>query len=499
MRRSALLAAHLAALGLLLWAPLARAEQVRLTFLHVNDIYEYRPVDGRGGLAELMTVLDRQRAASPNPLFTFGGDLLSPSLASNLTRGAHMVAFLNALAPAAAVPGNHEFDFGTGNFVTRIGESAFPWVASNLSGVDGVLPSLLVEAGGVKVGFAGVLTTGTARMSTAKGAVLADERTALEAAAHDLRARGAEVVVALTHLDLDDDRRLANTVKGIDLILGGHDHDPVSIMENGPLVLKAGHDAHWLGMVDLVVDRPAPGKTGPTTVRTGGWRFVPVADETPAPALAGLLAATDALMGEALEAPLGRLATPMDSRGTTVRGGEAAMGNLVADALGAHFGADMALINGGGLRGNRQYPPNHVLTRRDLLAEMPFGNTVVLLEISGAELLKVLEHTLSAVENKGGRFPQLSGLTIAYDPAKPAGRRVVRARAGGKPLEPNRLYRLATTDYLAGGGDGYGPLKAAKRLVGAEAAPLLVNVVADYVAARGSVSPVIEGRVTAVR
>lgn len=497
MRRGALLL--LAALGLLLRPPEAWAEQVRLTFLHVNDIYEYRPVDGRGGLAELLTVLERERGASPNPLFTFGGDLLSPSLASNLTKGAHMVAFLNALAPAAAVPGNHEFDFGAANFAARIKESAFPWVASNLSGVEGVHPSLLVEAGGVKVGFAGILTTDTPRMSSAEGAGFADERTALEAAARDLRARGAEVVVALTHLNLEDDRRLAGTVKGIDLILGGHDHDPVSIMESGPLVLKAGHDAHWLGVVDLVVDRPDPGQAGPTTARAGGWRFVPVADEAPAPALAGRLAETDALMGEALDTPLATLATPMDSLTATVRGGEAAIGNLVADALSAHFGADMALVNGGGLRGGRRYPPGHHLTRRDLLAELPFGNTAVLLEISGAELLKVLEHTLSAVENRGGRFPQVAGLAIAYDPAGPAGRRVVRVTVAGRPLAPAGRYRLATTDYLARGGDGYGPLKAAKRLVDTEAAPLLVNVVSDYVAAKGHVAPKVEGRVITVR
>ncbi|KIL99257.1 5'-nucleotidase [Paramagnetospirillum magnetotacticum MS-1] len=490
-----------AALSLLVLALASRAmaEQVRLTFLHVNDIYEYRPVEGKGGLAELLSVLDRERGRTPNPVFTFGGDLLSPSLASNATKGAHMIAFFNALAPAAAVPGNHEFDFGTDNFVTRIKESTFPWVGSNISGVDGVRPSLITEIGGVKVGFLGVLTRATARMSTAQGATFTEERASAEATARQLRAQGAEIVVALTHQDLDDDRKLANSVKGIDLVLGGHDHDPVSILENGPLVLKAGHDAHWLGVVDLLVDRPDAGKTGPTTVRTEGWRFVPVAETQPAPALAALVAKTDALMGEALDAPLATLATPMDSRTTTVRGEEAAMGNLVADALRAHFDADMALINGGGLRGNRQYQPGSGLTRRDLLSEMPFGNTVMMVEVSGAQMLSVLEYTLSAVERKAGRFPQVSGISLTYDSTKPPGKRIILAQIGGKALEPKRLYRLATTDYLAGGGDGYQPLKDGKVLVNAEAAPLLVNVVSDYVAAQGTVAPKVEGRVTAVR
>ncbi|WP_068437627.1 bifunctional UDP-sugar hydrolase/5'-nucleotidase [Magnetospirillum sp. XM-1] len=488
-----------AVLALLVWAGEALAEQVRLTFLHVNDIYEYRPVEGKGGLAELLTVLEREKGRNPNPVFTFGGDLLSPSLASNVTKGSHMVEFFNALSPVAAVPGNHEFDFGTANFTAQIKASTFPWVGSNIGGVEGVKPLLLQEIGGVKVGFLGVLTQATARMSTAEGASFSDERATAEAVIAQLRAQGAELVVALTHLDLDDDRKLAGAVKGIDLVLGGHDHDPISILENGPLVLKAGHDAHWVGMVELLVDRPDAGQTGPTTVSTLGWRFLPVAGEAPAPALAGVVAKTDSLLGEALGVPLATLATAMDSRTTTVRGEEAALGNLVADALSAHFGADMALINGGGLRGNRQYQPGQPLTRRDLLSEMPFGNTVMLVEISGAQLLNVLEFTLSAVEAKAGRFPQVSGLSISYDPARPPGKRIVKAMAGPKPLDLKRRYRLATTDYLAGGGDGYQALKDGKVLVNAEAAPLLVNVVADYAAAKGTVSPKIEGRVKAVR
>lgn len=488
-----------AVLALAAWTGGAWAEQVRLTFLHVNDVYEYHPVEGRGGLAELATVLERERGRNPNPVFTFGGDLLSPSLASNVTRGAHMVEFFNALGPVAAVPGNHEFDFGTANFAARVKESAFPWVGSNIAGVEGVRPSLLAEIGGVKVGFMGILTGRTSRMSSTQGATFADERTAAEATVRQLRAQGADVVVALTHLDLEDDRKLAGAVKGIDLVLGGHDHDPVSILENGPLVLKAGQDARWVGQVDLLVDRPDPGKTGPTTVATTGWRFLPVMGETPSPALAALADKTDALLGAALDVRLATLATPMDSRSTTVRGEEAALGNLVADALRAHFEADMALINGGGLRGNRQYQPGHSLTRRDLLSEMPFGNMVMLVEITGAQLRSVLEFTLSAVEAKAGRFPQVSGIAITYDPARPAGKRIVRVLTGGKPLDPKRRYRLATTDYLAGGGDGYQPLKAAKVLVNAEAAPLLVNVVGDYMAAKGTVAPKVEGRVTAVR
>ena len=488
-----------AVLALLALSTGAWAEQVRLTLMHVNDIYEYRPIEGKGGLAELQSVLERERATAPNPVFTFGGDLLSPSLASNITKGAHMIEFFNGLAPVAAVPGNHEFDFGVANFVARIKASTFPWVGSNITGVAGIQPLLLTEIGGVKVGFMGILTAQTTRMSSAEGAQFADERATAEATARQLRALGAEVVVALTHQDLDDDRRLANAVKEIDLILGGHDHDPVSILENGALVLKAGHDAQWLGMVELMVDRPDAGKTGPTTVRPAGWRFVPVTGLPAAPALAAVAGRTDALLGVALDQPLATLTTAMDSRTTAVRGDEAAIGNLVADALRSHFKADAALINGGGLRGNRQYAPGMALTRRDVLAEMPFGNAVEALDVTGAQLLAALEHGLSAVQAKAGRFPQVSGLTLTFDSTRPPGKRIVLANLGGKPIETKRTYRLATTDYLAGGGDGYVALKDAKVGVDASGGPLLAMVVMDYLAARGSVAPVVEGRVVAVR
>ncbi|MDO8605907.1 MAG: bifunctional UDP-sugar hydrolase/5'-nucleotidase [Phaeospirillum sp.] len=494
----------MAAAATLLWAGGAWAEQVRLTFLHVNDIYEYKAVNGKGGLAELLTRLEDMRERIPNTAFTFGGDLLSPALASNITKGAHMVEFFNTLAPVAAVPGNHEFDFGAANFAARIAESRFPWIGTNVLGADGkpfggMVPSVLAEIGGVKVGFLGILTGQTSRLAPAEGVAFTNEAAAARAMAAELRNQGAEVVVALTHQDIADDRRLAQDIRGIDLILGGHDHDPLSIKEDGALVVKAGHDAHWLAEVEMLVDRPDSGKTGPVKVSPLGWRFVQVAGALPSPKLAPLVARVDGLLGEALEVPLTTLATAMDSRTGAVRGAESAIGNLFADALRAHFKADVALINGGGLRGNREYSPGTKLTRRHILAEMPFGNAVMALDITGKQLLAVLEHGLSAVEAKAGRFPQVSGLTIAYDSAKPAGGRIVAAGVAGKPLEPERVYRLATTDYLGGGGDDYGALKAATVVVDASGGPLLANVVADYLSTHPTVFPQVEGRVAAVR
>jgi len=491
-------------LGCLVWASTATAEQVRLTFLHVNDIYEYHPSNGIGGLAELSTLLKRRSAETPNPSFTFGGDLISPSLASNMTKGAHLIALFNLLAPVAAVPGNHEFDFGPAVFAERIGESRFPWIGSNVLGADGapfggMVPSTIVEKGGVKIGFLGILTAHTGELALADGVTFANETETARSTARALRAKGAEIVVALTHLDIEQDRALARTVPEIDLILGGHDHDPIAIKESGALVVKAGQDAQWLGEVEMLVDRPDSGQSGKTTVTPLGWRFESVRDVPPDPALSPVIAATDALLNEALDQPLAVLEQPLDSRTGIVRGGEAAIANLFADALRAHFGADAALINGGGLRGNRLYPAGATFNKRDVLTEMPFGNAVMLLEINGAQLRAALEYGLTGLDSKAGRFPQVSGLSVSYDPSRPAGQRIISVAIGGAPLQDNKLYRLATSDYLGHGGDGYAGLKQARVIVDSSGGPLLTNVVGDYLAANPRVAPRIEGRLTAVR
>jgi 2',3'-cyclic-nucleotide 2'-phosphodiesterase (5'-nucleotidase family) len=496
-RRPLLLLAALLLLGL---PGAAAAETLRLTFLHVNDVYGHAPSNGEGGLAELGTMLERERAAARGPVFTtFGGDLISPSLASSMTQGRHMIGIFNALGTDVAVLGNHEFDFGPEVARQRIGESRFPWLGANVLDADGrvfggAVASVLRQAGGMTVGFVGVLTETTAELATTPGLRFAPALQVLRREAAALRAQGAELVVALTHLDLAEDRE-AQRLPGVDLVLGGHDHDPAAILENGVLMLKAGSDARWLGVVELEVERGAPGQ--PARIRRTGWRMLPNAGNPPHPAIAPLVAAVEAELDTALGQPLVPLLRPLDSRTAVVRTREAALGNVVADALRAHFGADVALMNGGGLRGNREYPAGSQFTRRDLLGEMPFGNAVVMLELDGATLAALLEHGLSQVADAAGRFPQLSGVTLRYDPRAEPGHRLRGVEVGGQPLDPARRYRLATTDYLQRGGDGYDMLPHARVLVDASGGPLLVNVVAEALLRGGPLAAVPEGRVVA--
>ena len=495
-------------LGGLGYAPLAGAalaappDIVTLTFLHLNDVYRYAPQGRFGGLAEMATLIGTERARAQGPVFqTFGGDLLSPSLASSVTHGAHMVQLMDAMGTDIAVLGNHEFDFGSEVTARRVAESRFPWLGANVRTGDGsqfggAIATTMREVDGLRVGFVGVLTTDTARLAPqAEGVVFTSEEDALRKGAAALRQAGADVVVALTHVNLAMDLKLAEAVRGIDLILGGHDHEPSELQyPPGAPVIKAASDARWLAVAELRVTRPDRAQGRPALVRSIAWKLVPNVDIPPSPKIVPMVVTIDARLAGILAVPLATLHAPLDSRTLTLRTGEAAIGDLVADALRGYFKADAALMNGGGLRGDRVYEAGHVLTRRDLLSEMPFGNAVEKLEVTGAMLREALENGVSLVEQRAGRYPQVSGITFTFDPAFPAGKRVGTVMVGGQPLVPERMYTLATTDYLASGGDGYAVLAAARVLVNASGGPLLVNVVAEAVAAAGGVATVPQGR-----
>jgi 2',3'-cyclic-nucleotide 2'-phosphodiesterase (5'-nucleotidase family) len=215
--------------------------------------------------------------------------------------------------------------------------------------------------------------------------------------------------------------------------------------------------------------------------------------------MAARVAAYEAKLSEQLDRPLTKTATLLDSRNAAVRGGEAAIGNLFADALRASMGADIALVNGGGFRGNRSYEPGTRLTRRDVLRELPFGNKAYLLELSGAQLRSVLEQAFAKAERLTGAFPQVSGLTIRADVTRPAGDRVVSVSVNGKPLDAAATYTLATNDFLARGGDGYEALKQARQLVGATDAKLLAELIMARLGAQDEVAPSIEQRIVVGR
>jgi 2',3'-cyclic-nucleotide 2'-phosphodiesterase (5'-nucleotidase family) len=216
---------------------------------------------------------------------------------------------------------------------------------------------------------------------------------------------------------------------------------------------------------------------------------------TPDPEVGAVVAKFEEVLSRALDVPIGATGVELDSRSATVRTGEAAIGNLFADAMRASAGADAAVTNGGGIRGGRIYQPGRTITRRDILAELPFGNRVVTVEVTGSDLKRALENGLSQLPAPNGRFPQVSGLVIDAEVRRPAGDRIVSLKVGGAPLDESRTYRVAINDFMLQGGDGYTAFRDATALLPPEDSPPMATEVIEYVIALGTVRTGVEGRI----
>lgn len=476
----------------------AWAADTKVTLLHVNDVYEIEPNKGLGGLAELASALKRQRARHRNAITVVAGDFLSPSLLSGRLKGAQMIDLFNRMGVDYVTFGNHEFDFGADVLKQRMSEAKFVWVSSNVFGKDGrpfggAVTTATRDVGGVKLGFLGLLTRETAAVSNpGENVVIRPEIEAAKQAVDSLKAEGAQVIVALTHMDVAQDRELARAVTGIDVILGGHEHDPITYYEHGVLISKTGSDARFLGVVDLKIHT---GEKGEKSIQPE-WALMANRDIRPEPAILARVRDYKGQLDQELSAQIGKTSVDLDTRATTLRTGETAIGNIVADALRENLHAHAALMNGGSIRGGGVIPAGSALTKGDIMKLLPFGSTGVLLKVKGWDVLAALENGVSEVENAAGRFPQISGMAFVYDPKAKAGSRVRSVTIDGKPLDPNAYYKLATNDYVARGADGYTALAGAELLTDPRFTILIANMTIDHIKACGSVAPTAEKRIS---
>ena len=472
------------------------ADLLHVTLLQINDHYVLEPVDGgrRGGMARLATLVRDLKRENPNTIFALAGDTISPSVESALMRGAQMVAALNAIGLDFATFGNHEFDFGPDVLLERMKESRFRWLSANVvdrrSGrpFGGASADVLVALGGVRVGLFGLTTAQTAQTSRPGSDVTFGQPVAAakEGAAR-LRAQGASVVVAVTHVTMAEDKAIA-AAADVDVILGGHEHEPLVAEEGKTLITKAGSDARYLVQIDVWLTHD-----GKLVERS--WRFREVSRRiAPDPAVEALVRDYARRLDRELDAVVGQSTVPLEARSATQRTEETNLGDFVADALRERVGSDVAVINGGAIRTNRTVPPGP-LTRRDVLSLLPFADTVVKLEMRGAELRAALEHGLAQTDRVGGGFLQLSGARIVWDPKLPPGRRIVDVSVGDKPLADETRYTVAVPGYLVRGGDGYTVFGRASMIIDAESGPQVSQVLLDAIAARGQIAPALDGRI----
>ena len=202
---------------------------------------------------------------------------------------------------------------------------------------------------------------------------------------------------------------------------------------------EAKQDGEYVIAIDLAI-KVEEGGAKRTVTWWPDFRIIDTKGAAEDPRVAELVKGFEAELSQEFDVPLAKVAVPFDSLNATVRTGEAAIGNLFADAIRKATGADAALLNGGGFRGNRRYEAGTEVTRRDVLKEMPFSNTTVVLEVTGAELRAALEHGLAKLGEASGRFPQVSGLEIEAIGTRPAGERIVAIRVGGAPLDDAARY-----------------------------------------------------------
>lgn len=475
------------------------ADSVEITLIVAGDLDTIDAGEVRGGFARLAGLVNRERAERRNVLFVHAGDAFSPSLLSGFDQGLHVVELLNMFAPDVFVPGNHEFDFGPAVFLRRISETAFPVVGANLLGPDGarlpgVEPSLMLELEGVRIGFVGLTTDKTYVKASPEDLRITDMVDALTTEAAALREAGADLVVAVVHADNAEDMRIVRS-RLADVVLSGDDHQ-LRLVYDGVTVLAESLDqAEMVAIVDLAVSiGERDGK------RTVDWepafRIVDTATVDPDPAVAGRIAELQHQLSAELDASLGVTAIALDSRRTTVRSGESAIGNLVADAMRAATGSDIAITNGGGIRGDREYAAGSELSRRDILAELPFGNKTVVVELTGAQILAAIENGISAVEEGSGRFPHVSGLSFDAELARPRGQRVTSLQIDGEEFDPGATYRVATNDFMYRGGDGYRVFADGTVVVSAADGNLMASEVMAYVRAKGTEGAAVSGRIT---
>jgi 2',3'-cyclic-nucleotide 2'-phosphodiesterase (5'-nucleotidase family) len=222
---------------------------------------------------------------------------------------------------------------------------------------------------------------------------------------------------------------------------------------------------------------------------------IDTATVTPDPEVAAVVAGFETVLDKHLDTPIGTTAVELDSNNGTVRSRESAVGNLVADAMRWSAQTEVAVTNGGAIRGGRTYPAGAILTRRDVLTELPFGNRLVTIDISGSAVAAAIENGLSVLPNPSGRFPQVSGLTIEAEASRPPGRRVLSIKVGDAPLDPSRSYSVATNDFLARGGDDYTTFRDAKPVLPIADSPLLAYEVIDYIKFVGTIRTGVDGRI----
>ena len=431
-----------------------------LTILFFNDFhahfepFEVTGTEGEvGGLARLAGLADEVRAeneAAGVPTFLLiAGDMLQGTPYSTVYRGEAEFACLNEMAVSAMCLGNHEFDYGQQNLRDLMALANFPVLSANIrvtgeAGDDAFTQKIAwLEAGDKRVLVIGLTTPETPITTAPRNVVGLAFDEAAPTAEDIIKEYGedADVIVGLTHLGFENDLALAKAVPALDVVVGGHTHTEVDTPAKvgDTLVCSAYEYGIYLGRMDLDVDDEG-------AVSMTAYELVPVTAVVPGDeAVSSVIDGFKSGLSEKLGVVVGSVDTVLKREAISER--ETNFGDFVADVMREAAGADVALVNAGGVRAD--LGPGEI-TLGDVLTALPFGNEVLVLDVPGATLREAFEFCAREKVGEGG-FLQVSGCTYKIAPAG----ELAEVKVGGEPLDDATVYKVAMPDFLAEGGDGY--------------------------------------------
>jgi len=489
--------------------------------VYINGVKTEDKVGGAARVAGLVKDLKKRNGNASTLFFTSGDDFIGPVFRA--FGGIPTTLLWDQIADVWE-PGNHEFDLGPETFGKALDYCTVPVICANMDfsnepALKGkIKPDVMKIVGNTKIGVFGLITPNvTIITNLGKNIkVNTDLESVAKSEVEKLKNEGADIIVAVTHIGVDADKELASKVDGIDVIVGGHSHTliqtPIVVTTpNGgkTIIVQDGAKAAYLGELNLYVGRRG--------IERYKWTLHLLDDSVPSDPFTEKL--VDYFMAH-MPPPekVGETLVDLDARKITVRMKEAAIGNLFTDAMNEVAGTKIAVTNGGGIRGDKIYPKGEITT--STLTEMhPFGNSIVVVKVTGKQLKEILERGAAALRSKNdprdpttidtGAFLQVSGIKEVIDVDKTPqqlssdgksivvpGERVVSVEVNGEPLDMDKTYEVAVNDYMARGGDGYVTLANLPDTDKNYTYVYLTGALYRYIKKHTPISPKVEGRIT---
>jgi 2',3'-cyclic-nucleotide 2'-phosphodiesterase (5'-nucleotidase family) len=475
-------------------------DTVEITILHTNDVHSRVSFSANDGMGyeKLSTIVKEMRANNPNTLVMDAGDAFHGQTISTLNKGESIVQIMNTVGYDLMTVGNHDFNYGQDRLLELANMADFDIISSNIfkANYSTFLPSYVIkEFDGVKVAVFALSTPDTTfatHPNNVVGLNFFDPVIVGRLMVATLKDK-ADIIVCLAHLGLDSSgdyssEKVAMYVDGIDVIVDGHSHTslPEGRLVNKTLIVQAGDYIKNVGVVELKLTNGVLTKTAKHITKAEGEAME--SDQIIVDLVAKIKAENTVITSEVI----GSTTVRLDGDRGLVRTGETNLGNLITDAMLYETGAQIAFTNGGGIRASIEVGE---ITVGDVITVLPFGNYVVTKELTGAQIWAALELGMDTYPAEKGSFPHIAGMKVVFDPAKAAGERVVSVTVGGESIVLDKLYTVATNDFIAAGGDGYTMFKQAT-LIGEYLG--LDEVLIDYIHVFGAEDSVVEGRIMKV-